>query len=250
VKRVLASYRWRRRLIWLTATAAVVGGLVAVGLTWPNTARHENVNPSGPLKVNFLAPKKVRLKVHDRTKALAVAAKFINTAVTRKNVDDAWDLVTPTMRAGYTRKQWDTQELPGIPPFPVGSARWKLQFSDVKGVGFTIALFPTKGAHQQAQVFMIGLHKVGVAKHRRWLVDNWQAAPTTAGLIASGGGSSAPGSFGSLSPAVSPGASKAKESPIWLLLPVGLLSLILLIPAGVAGLNWYRARRANALFGG
>ena len=250
--RILASYRWRRRLIWLTATAGIVGGLVAVGLAWPNTAKHENVNPTGPLKINYAnyaTPKKVRLKVHDRTMALAVAARFIDSAVARKNVDRAWDLVTPTMRAGYTRDQWDTQDLPGIPPFPVASARWKLQFSDVKGVGFTMALFPTKASHQQAQVFMIGLHKVGAPKHRHWLVDNWQAAPTTAGRVASsGGGSAAPGAFGSLAP--SPTATKAKESPIWLLLPVGLLSLILIIPATVAGLNWYRARRANALFGG
>jgi hypothetical protein len=231
------------------ATAALVGGLVAVGLTWPNTAPHENVNPSGPLKINFLAPKKVRLRLHDRTMALAVAAKFVDTAVARKNVDVAWNLVTPTMRAGYTRKQWHTENLPGIPPFPVASARWRLQFSDVKGVGFTIALFPTKASHQQAQVFMIGLHKVGVASHRHWLVDNWQAAPTTGGQIADSGGSAGPGAFGSLSPVASPGPSKAKEGPIWLLLPLGFLSLILIIPASIAGMNWYRARRANALFG-
>ena len=250
MKRILASYRWRRRLILLTATAAVVGGLVAVGLTWPNTAHRENANPTGgPLKI-YAAPRKVALKVHDRVTALAVAAKFIDTAVARKNVDVAWGLVTPTMRAGYTRKQWDTQNLPGIPPFPVASARWRLQFSDIKGVGFTIALFPTKASHQQAQVFMIGLHKVGAPKHRRWLVDNWQAAPTTGGQIADTGGSPAPGAFGSLSRvAASPTSTKAKEGPIWLLLPLGFLSLILIIPATIVGLNWYRARRANALFG-
>jgi hypothetical protein len=250
VKRIIASYRWRRRLIWLTATAVVVGGLVAVGVTWPNTAPHENVNPTGPLKINYAAPKKIRLKVHDRTTALAVAAKFINTAVARKHVDVAWKLVTPTMRAGYTRKQWDTENLPGIPPFPVASAKWRLQFSDVKGVGFTIALFPTKASHQQAQVFMIGLHKVGLAKHPRWLVDNWQAAPTTASQVASGGGGGTSGVLDQLTPRVSATSSKAKESPIWLLLPVGLLSLILVIPVGIAGRNWYRDRRARALFDG
>ena len=222
-----------------------------VGLTWPNTAPHENANPTGSLGVNYATPKPVRLKLRDRTAALTVASLFIDTAVARKNVDVAWDLVTPTMRAGYTRKQWDTEDLPGIAPFPVASARWRLQFSDVKGVGFTIALFPTKASHQQAQVFMIGLHKVGWGKHRHWLVDNWQAAPTTAGRIAdSGGGPSSAGAFGSLSPNVAATSTKAKESPIWLLLPLGFLSLILIIPAAIVGMNWYRARRANALFGG
>jgi hypothetical protein len=249
VKGVLASYRWRRRLIWMTVTAGVVGGALAIGFTWPNTAPHENSEPSGgPVKIT-LPPKKVPLKSRERAAALAVASKFIDTAVARNNVDDAWGLVTPTMRAGFTRKQWDTANLPGIAPFPVASARWRLQFSDVKGIGFTIALFPTKASHQQASVFMIGLHKVGTRKHRHWLVDNWQAAPTTAGLLASGGGGSDGGVLDQITPGVTATSAKAKESPIWLLIPVGLLSLALIIPAGIAGTNWYRDRRARALFG-
>jgi hypothetical protein len=249
VKRVLASYRWRRRLIWLAVTAGVVSGALAIGFTWPNTAPHENTEATGgPVKV-VPTPKKVPLKTRERVAALAVAAKFVDTAVARKNVDRAWRLVTPTMKAGYTRKQWDTANLPGIPPFPVASARWRLQFSDMKGVGFTIALFPTKASHQQAEVFMIGLHKVGPTNHRHWLVDNWQAAPTTGGQLASGGGSDGGGTLDQITPKVNTTSAKAKESPIWLLIPVALLSLVLVIPAGIAGTNWYRNRRARALFG-
>ena len=219
-----------------------------IGFKWSNTAPREAVNPSGgPLKIDYAAPKPVHLKVRERAAALAVASRFINTAVARKDVDRAWALVTQTLHAGYTRKQWDTEDLPGIPPFPVASARWQLQFSDAKGIGFTMALFPTKASHQSAQVFMIGLHKVGSGNHRRWLVDNWQAAPTTASQLASGGGG---GVLNAFSPKVSATSAKAKESPIWLLLPVGLLSLVLIIPAGIAGLNWHRDRRARALFDG
>jgi hypothetical protein len=249
VKRVLASYRWRRRLIWLTVTAGVVGGALAIGFIWPNTAPHENSEPTGGPVAVVPTPKKVSLKTRERVAALTVAAKFVDTAVARKNVDGAWELVTPTMRAGYTRKQWDSQELPDIPPFPVASARWRLQFSDEQGVGFTLALFPTKASHQQAQVFMIGLHKVGAGTHRHWLVDNWQPAPTTGGTVASGGGDGG-GLLDQVTPRGAAAASaKAKESPIWLLIPVGLLSLVLLIPAVIAGTNWYRNRRAEALFG-
>ncbi|TML50834.1 MAG: hypothetical protein E6G23_00185 [Actinobacteria bacterium] len=249
MKRVLASYRWRRRLIWMTVTAGVVGSALAIGFIWPNTAPPENTKPTGgPVKI-AAPPKKVPLKVRERAAALAVASRFIDTAVARKNVDRAWGLVTPTLHAGYTRKQWDTANLPGIPPFPVAEARWRLQFSDAKGIGFTMALFPTKASHQQAQVFMIGLHKVGAGTHRHWLVDNWQAAPTTASQVASGGGGATGGVFDQISPRVSATSAKAKESPIWLLIPVGLLSLALLIPAVIAGTNWYRDRRARALFG-
>jgi hypothetical protein len=233
----------------MTVTAGVVGGALAIGFIWPNTAPPENTKPTGgPVKI-AAPPKKVPLKVRERAAALAVASRFIDTAVARKNVDRAWGLVTPTLRAGYTRKQWDTANLPGIPPFPVAEARWRLQFSDEKGIGFTMALFPTKASHQQAAVFMIGLHKVGAGKHRHWLVDNWQAAPTTASQVASGVGGSAGGVLDQVSPRVTATSAKAKESPIWLLIPVGLLSLALLIPAGIAGMNWYRDRRARALFG-
>jgi hypothetical protein len=233
----------------MTVTAGVVGGALAIGFIWPNTAPPENTKPTGgPIKI-AAPPKKVPLKVRERAAALAVASRFIDTAVARKNVDRAWGLVTPTLRAGYTRKQWDTANLPGIPPFPVAEARWRLQFSDEKGIGFTMALFPTKASHQQAQVFMIGLHKVGAGNHRHWLVDNWQAAPTTASQVASGGAGSAGGVLDQVTPRVTSTSAKAKESPIWLLIPVGLLSLALLIPAGIAGTNWYRDRRARALFG-
>jgi len=251
VKRVLASYRWRRRLLWLGVSVAIVVGALVIGFKWSNTATPEAVEPSGgPLKIDYAAPKPVRLKLRERAAALAIASRFIDTAVARKNVDRAWGLVTPTLHAGYTRKQWDQEDLPGIPPFPVASARWQLQFSDAKGIGFTMALFPTKTSHQSAQVFMIGLHKVGAGAHRRWLVDNWQAAPTTAGQLASGAGGAGGGVLDTFGPKVSATTSKAKESPIWLLLPVGLLSLILIIPAGIAGLNWHRDRRARALFDG
>ena len=233
----------------MTVTAGVVGGALAIGFIWPNTAPPENSKPTGgPVKI-AAPPKKVPLRVHERAAALAVASRFIDTAVARKNVDRAWGLVTPTLRAGYTRKQWDTANLPGIPPFPVAEARWRLQFSDEKGIGFTMALFPTRTSHQQPQVFMIGLHKVGAGKQRHWLVDNWQAAPTTAGRLASGGGSDGGGVLDQITPGVTATSAKAKESPIWLLIPVGLLSLALLIPVGIAGTNWYRDRRARALFG-
>jgi len=249
VKRILASYRWRRRLMWLTITAGVVGGALAVGFIWPNTAPHDQAEATGGAAKVEATPKAVRLKLHDRAAALGVVTQFVDSAVARHNVDRAWWLVTPEMRAGYTRKQWDTQPLPDIAPFPVAQARWKLQFSDSKGVGFTVALFPPKSTHQQPIVFMVGLHQVGAVKHRRWLVDNWQPAPINASSVGGGGGVT--GEFApNLSASSSPTPmAKAKESPIWLLLPVGLLSLILVIPISIAGLNWHRDRRARAAFG-
>jgi hypothetical protein len=247
VKRILASYRWRRRLIWITVTAAVVGGLLTIGFVWSNTAPRDKAEATGGRAQIAKTPKPVPLKTHERSSALKVAAQFVDSAVAGHNVDRSFDLVTPTMRAGYTRKQWDTQDLPDIAPFPVAQARWKLQYSDDQGIGFTIALFPPKDSQLAATVFMIGLHTVGNGARRHWLVDNWQPAPINASSGGGGGGASrfAPQLGVNASP-----SAKAKESPIWLLLPVGLLALVLIIPATVFGLNWHRDRRARALFDG
>jgi len=242
MKRVLASYRWRRRLAWTAVAALVVGSAVAVGLIWSNTGHSEQAAPTGgPIRLDYRPPKAVRLKHRDRTEALQVAAKFIDSAVARKNVDRSWSLAAPELRQGITRAEWDRNEN-SIVPFPVAEARWKLQFSDVRGIGFTMALFPKNGSEEKAQVFMIGLHKVGAGKNHRWLVDNWQPAPTSG---ANGGGAS--GALTQAGPQLGTPTTvggKSKESPFWLLLPIGLLSLVIVIPAIVGATGWYRGRRA------
>jgi hypothetical protein len=248
VKGVLASYRWRRRLVWLTAVAVLAAGAVAVALVWPNTAPKEAPVSNIPLHIDYRPPKPVRLRLHDKAVALAVASRFIDTAVARKDIDSSWNLVAPEFRSGLTRKQWDTGNMPVV-PYPFREARWKLDYTDAEGVGFQIALLPTKGSHLRAQVFLIGLHAVRSGKRRRWLVESWQSAPTR-GLQAGAAVGNGSGSvLEQVTPRLSPAFSKPKESAAWLLLPVGLLSLIVLIPLGIASVNWYRDRRARALLG-
>ena len=246
------SYRWRRRLVWLAALAVLVGGIVGVGVEWPNTAPKE-AGPSGQAHINYAPPKKVRLNVRDKSLALAVASTFVNTAVARKNVDRSWNLVTPEFRSGVSRKEWDSGTLPSVPPFPVQEARWKFSYSDVEGVGYSIALFPKKGSSQRAQVFLVELRPVVVGKKHTYLISSWQAAPTSGvqnGPILGGGGGGGGGSpVEQASPHVSPSFNKAKESPIWLLLPFGLLSLVVIIPLAIGGVNWYRHYRARVKMG-
>lgn len=249
MKGILASYRWRRRLAWLTATAVLVGGAVVVGIKWPNTVPKEPAASNVRADIDYSPPKTVRLKGRDQAQALAVASRFIDTAVARKNIDSSWSLVAPEFRAGFTRKQWSSGEIPVV-PYPVREARWKLDYSDVGGVGFEMALFPTKRSHMQAQVFLIGLHTLGAGKRRHWVVDSWQSAPTSGSstVSAGGGGGSGGGSvLAQVTPRVSASSSEPREGAIWLLVPVGLLSLIVLLPLGIACVNWYLGHRAQAL---
>ena len=122
-----------------------------------------------------------------------------------------------------------------------------------KGIGFTMALFPTRRLISRRRVFMIGLHKVGAGKHRHWLVDNWQAAPTTTGdlQVASGGGSERLAACSSqLTPrsATLPPPPRRRRARSWLLIPVGLLSAWpCIIPAGIAGANLRGGAHARSL---
>ena len=248
VKGVLTSYRWRRRFLWLGTIAALAG--VAFGLVraWPNTTPKEHAASGPPAHLNYAPPKAVRLRLHDRAAALAVASRFIDTAVARKNVDKAWNLVSPEFRSGVTRKEWDQGSMPVV-PFAHVEARWKLLYSNVSGVSFSIALFPPRSSQLRAQVFLIGLHQVDGGQARHWVVDEWQPAPTgsgpeSVGPAQSNGGATA---LAQLNPQLNAG-SKSSEGAIWLLVPAALLSLIVIIPVGIGTVNWYRGHRARVLF--
>jgi hypothetical protein len=241
VKGILASYRWRRRLAWLTTAAFVVVAAIVVGLKWPNTAAKEPPVSNVPLRFDYSAPKARRLTVHDKVALLTVVRRFIDTAVSGEDIDASWDLVSPDFRAGLTRKQWASGEMPVV-PFPVREARWKLDYADVNGVGYEMSLFPTKGSHMRAQVFLIGLHELGAGTRRHWVVDSWQAAPTSGSTTLSGGGGGGT-NVSQMSPKVDP-FGQSRLSSAWLILPFSLLSLIVLVPLGIISLNWYRGHRA------
>jgi hypothetical protein len=185
--------------------------------------------------------KPVRLTARDETIALDVASEFVSTAVARKNVDRAWKLVSSDFRAGLTREDWDRGRLP-VSPYSVRKTAWKFDFADSDGVGWTVTLYPTKSSRKTPMDFQIGLHPRGSGKHRRWLVDYWQASPTNAPAL-SAAGSGTPGTGGGGSVA----SGKAKESWTWLIFPLLMLSLVVLIPLGVVSVNWYREYRVRVL---
>ena len=221
----------------------MVAAVVGVVVLWPNTAPEEQQPPSNVVAPIEKEPKPVPLKAPDKKDALVVITQFLYTAVARKHVDQSWNLVAPELRAGFTRKQWATQDIPVV-PFPVQSARWRLEYSDERGVGFSVALFPTKSSHQRAQVFLVGLHTIGNVNRRHWVVDDWQAAPSQGLQMVSGPGGGAGGLLEQTSANVHL-SGKSSESAAWLLLPLGLLSLVIIVPLLIGGVNWYRGYRAD-----
>jgi len=107
--------------------------------------------------------------------ARQVAVRFIQTAVARENLEEAWELVGPNLRGGLTRKEWLTGNNPVV-PFPVDQldvAPYKVDEAYETSALMEVALLPRKGSGVRAQVFFLGLKKVGSGPRARWVVDNW-----------------------------------------------------------------------------
>ena len=228
VRRLLGSPRRRRRM--LKGGSAVLGlaALVFVMAHWSNTAKPEpEVFSNEPSQVDplpVLAPF-----------AKAKREGVLRTAVVRENVAASWDLTAPTLKQGYTRKTWATEDIP-VQPYPVDAAKWKVDYSWQDTVGLKAALFPQKG-HEDvpAAVFDMELTAYGKGKSRHWLVDSWTPTSYT-GIPA--------GPLGSSRRAPVLYIDKPRIESRWLLAPFVVFGLALLIPIGLGVRGWWRGRRA------
>jgi hypothetical protein len=160
----------RRRLAWgVAATVLLVGGVLLLVLG-PN----KNAPPE---RFTNVPAKVAKPEVHAPLAAEArrVAIRFIQTAVAREHLDEAWNLVGPNLRGGLTRAQWTTGENPVV-PFPIAKldvAPYKVDASYENSAILEVALLPRKGSGVRAQVFFLELRKLGAGAGARWVVDNW-----------------------------------------------------------------------------
>ncbi len=99
--------------------------------------------------------------------ALDTARKFVQTAVLRKDPAASWDLVTPALRAGTTRTEWSSGNIP-VTPFPASAFRqaaFQVTRSRSKNIMLEVAISSSKSSIQAAYDY---LEMVPV--NGRWLV--------------------------------------------------------------------------------
>jgi hypothetical protein len=220
----------------------VVAGAFVIG----DTGSHRDIKPNGKFPaVVIKEPKTVRATAAEKASAYEVAVQFLNTAVRREHVERSYDLVTPNLRSGMTRKAWTTGAIP-VMPFPVDSprlSRWRVDFQHEDALGLIFLLFPEQKRHDyQPTSFFLDLKATGHGKHRRWLVDYFApaaASPQPADASARSDFNVNPAANGTL-----------REGPghldsIWLILPLAILALIILVPVTFAVRGWLIGRRAT-----
>jgi hypothetical protein len=249
---MFSSPRRRRRVAWGAGILALVGGLIAVGVTWPNTAEEvpSVVSPGKPRV--YHEPKPVKLTQASRAKALTTAANFVKTAVARQNVDGSWVLVSAALKEGFTRAEWREGEIPVV-PYPVAQARWKLDYSYPDAVGLQVLLYPEAGSGLRPNLFLMELKPVGDVKHRRWVVDSWipsgVANPALKAPASTPGGGGGGGGVGvqSLDPGVV-GQAESRLGAAWLVVPIALLGIVPIVLAVFGIRSWRRSRRAERAY--
>lgn len=240
MRSVLASPRLRRRLAWGGGAAAVACVVVTLGVLYSNTNLRDEPLSNAPARLGEPEPKPEKLTRRGANDALRVAAQFINTAVTRHHVDASWTLSSPGLRAGYTRQTWSRGEIPVVPYPSVREARWQLDYSIHNAMGLKVALFPQRGTRMQPAVFYIDLKRVG--KDRHWVVDGWQPLPERAA-----GGGQPLSAIGVPDLSLDSGG-KRQLGTAWIAVPLALFSLLVLIPASLFTVSWYRGRRIERAY--
>jgi hypothetical protein len=232
VGRRLSSYRFRRRLAWTTALAAVIGVIVVASIRIGNTGKSTETPFTGKAVWVYHEPRLHRLSRRERLDLLATSFHFVRTAVARRHLDEAWVLLGPEMQAGQTRKSWNTGTN-NVVPFPVaGIAAWNLLYSYDDDVAFDLALVSKPGYDLVGKTFTIELKRYP-QRGNRWLVAAW----VPKGITTAGQSKSA-------AAAPPPPPPRAPLSAKWLAVPLSILALILLTPLAVIVRSVIQNRRA------
>jgi hypothetical protein len=240
--RALSSPRFRRRLAGGAVLVSIAAAVAVVSVLFWNTAEQPPSRFSNEPAQIFRAPPTVEFAPAERRELIAVAARFLNTAVKREHAETAYDLVSSSMRGGTTRREWLDGEIPVV-PYPVDSARWKFDYSFADEVGLQVLVFPETTSDFRPMVFNMTLLAVSDGAERRWLIDSWTPK---SGASAQSRSEGSPFQI-----ALPKGGERvsAKLGAGWLIFPVLLLFTgALVLPLGILVLGRQRSRRAQRAY--
>jgi hypothetical protein len=161
---------WRRQQFWriVLPTLAVACAVGAAVLVYNAFVGSSGVSQSKTgWGVTYPEPKKPKT-VPLAPEAKAVARRFVQTAVARKNLREAYAFSGPAIREGMTLKQWLTGNI-AVVPYTVNdatSARMAVDESYAKSAKLELLLDTPK--HKPALFFMDLVKKKG-----KWFVNSW-----------------------------------------------------------------------------
>ena len=237
---VPSSPRARRRLLVGAAGVVPAGAAVLVVLLIPN---HPGciASSSGTDSVQLVRrQKQIRVTPQMPASIDALFDQFVPRAMARQNPASVRPFVTASLWRQATPAEWRSGTIP-VPPYdPAGTAfhGWRATYAFPRVVSVELTLEP-KRARDPVGSFAVGLKRVGA----RWLVDGIYAEGAHGGESAA-----APAATTTVAQTTTEhvvGGSRGRLSGVWLLVPLGLLSLIVIIPVAVFTRQWWNDRRVR-----
>jgi hypothetical protein len=170
---ILSSPHAQRRFVWFSASVFVAGLAVFLALV---VFRGQS-GTVAPLVST--APTRAAQKpktVPPSAAAIAIGRKFIETAVARKNLAEAYAFVIGDVKGGLTKKQWESGNIP-VTPYPAGNASttsFQVVYSHPTNALFELTLVARHGTSVRPDLrFRLGLERAGGKPNGRWLVNYW-----------------------------------------------------------------------------
>lgn len=184
-----------------------------------------------------------RLAPADKRAVDAALDRFVASAVLRHDLASAYDLVTPALRTGITRRAWAHGTTPVL-AYPARGTRfhgWTLVFAERGHVMLDLLLRPRRGSRAGPMIFAVDLEKL----RGRWLVDSFTPSASFAGA----GRTGSMQAFGDYGPNAVKNVEPRKVNRLLLAVPAAVLLLIVAVPAALVVRAWRRNRRAERAYG-
>jgi hypothetical protein len=219
---------------WLAAVGLVAVAVAAAVVLLPSSKHHPEVFTKAPVQDVSKVPKSAKLDQKGRAEVVLVASDFVKTAVRRNHVDASWAMTDPSLRQGFTRREWATGNIPVVPYPATGIRQIQIDWSYSNDVALDIVLVAKASSHLPPKSFMIELKRSGGRVHHRWLVASW--APHGVSEASMLGTSADQGAI----------PKSTSLSSRWLLLPLFLvLGMILTVPIVLTVRERVRGARAE-----
>ena len=235
------SPRARRRLLVAAALLVAAGAAVLVVLLIPNN--HGGIASSSGTDTVQLVQRRKQIRVTPRMRASvnALFDQFVPRAIARHDPASVRPYVTANLWRQATPAEWRAGSIP-VPPYdPAGTTfhGWRAVYAFPRDVSVELTLEP-KRARDPVGSFIVGLKQVG----SRWLVDGIYAEGTHGGESAAAPAATTTATAPTTTEHVV-GGSRGRLSDVWLLVPLGLLSLIVIVPVVVFTGQWLNDRRVR-----
>ena len=181
VAETFSSPKFQRYLLWFGLAVLAIGAtalvVVLMGGSGDSPKKADpGFHPQLPAKsVPLRNSQGVLIKTyHQLDPQIRDSVKtFISTVVAREHLDQSWNVVAPSMKAGYTKAQWQkANDLPVV-PYPGVDPKhiqYYLDYASTKEILVEVGLSGKPGVSTRPVTFQLGLEP---ANKGRWLVDYW-----------------------------------------------------------------------------